>query len=285
MHTGAGEPRYDEGRGWIAPRLRQPRPTRRYRKGTTMPAVATGGGSTKLYQDFEERRYRIVCTGAKEVHSDKYDQDQVEFSFMLPEYDDPEKGAAYKTRVWTAAYWRDEPEDKISQLTRIARALVGGTLAREQFEAMAWEDFDGLAATALVKLSDKGYPNIDKLTIRPTQVAPQTRRPPAPAPARQFNADGEVAYNAATAHPLVSATAVAERPPAATAQPALPGAAPRASDRLIGQVEEALGECDREGALAWFRDRYKRDYSPDTLARDEAMALLNAIEVGDVPPF
>ena len=300
MHTGAGEPRYDEGRGWIEPRLRQPRPRRRYGKGTTMPAVATGGGKTDSHQNFEERRYRIVCTGAKEVHSDKYDSDQVEFAFLVPEYDDPQTGAAYKTRVWPKAYWRDDPPEKLSRLARVARALTGRDLTAEEFTSMAWSDFDGLAATAVIKLNDSGYPNIDIMTIRPAQAAPPARRPPAPAPApapaRQVNGAGAVSYPAATAPaqrgqvagptPMFDADLeAAKAAPVATAQPALPGAAPRASDRLIGQVEEALGDCDRASALIWFRDRFGHDYNPDTLTRDEGMALINAVEDGTIVPF
>lgn len=143
-----------------------------------MPATIEGSAGTDKYTSFEEKRWPIRVVLCKETTSPPPEsRPQYEWHFAVEGAQDYETGAELVRRVWCSQTWGEIPE-KESHLVIMARALCGPNVTRDQFEALDYPDLVGLRATAMVMLDSKGWPTIDKLSMKSVgNAAPRNQAP------------------------------------------------------------------------------------------------------------
>ena len=216
--------------------------------------TATRSAGTERYLSFDERRYPIRATRCKETISTLMDgKPQYEWEFALEGGIDPESGLEITTRVWCSTVW-SEAVGKESHLVLMARALLGAQVTFEEWEALAFDDLLGKRATALVALNAKGYPAIDKTTLKPATKA---------SAARQIDMDtGEV-------------TTAPQRP----APPPRASATPVRSDAQRDRLLEAstTQEYDLPTLTNWISQEYPGK-TLDTITPDECEGLISALD-------
>jgi hypothetical protein len=222
----------------------------------TMPAATMTTSS--IFTGFDERRYNLRIVGAKPSTSPQDNRPQHEFELALEGTEDPEKGGEVVRRMWTSTAWNESAE-KTSHQVLLARALCGPAVTLEQWEAIDYPDMLGMRFSAFVKLDAKGWPSVDKESIK------------------------AAATKAAPALPITSATALASPPTTPPARPVpppvrKPAVALRTNDQLGRLFEAGLALTDPldEAALAdWAVTSY--GHGLDALTPPECEELIAAL--------
>lgn len=231
-----------------------------------MPAAQLSTGTDK-YVDFAEQRYTVRVRACQETTSPPPDsRPQFEWLMALEGTEDPETGGEIAIKMWTSAIW-GETAGKESHLVLVMRAFKGPDVTLADFEALDFPDLVGMRASALVRLNAKGYPTIDKETIKGlgAAAAPKGQTPlPTPAPARPADAGTPARPNAPTP----------PRRPPAPAAPTGPSEAQLAE--LFGRALANDPPLDRDAVEAWVAESYPGK-TLATISGAEADALINAL--------